>query len=221
MSSLPGPKLSKAHWLSLGSLILTVIGIFWFVSTIVPVLWIEVKYQSRVLLTEVFRVDDLRGLVIPTITFNDPSGNSKHTDYALVIPRIYLDEPVIFNVDPNDEKAYSDALKKGIAHASSTSFPDRGGVGYYFAHSSNPSFRRQLNAVFYLLGKLEPNDQVFIWHEGKQYAYRVSGKKITSPKDVSFLREELYDSETVVLQTCWPPGSDRERMLVFAQRVEE
>jgi sortase (surface protein transpeptidase) len=40
---------------------------------------------------------------------------------------------------------------------------------------------------------------------------------VTNPDDVSFLNQP-YDQETIVMQTCWPPGTTSQRLLVFAER---
>lgn len=200
--------------------VLFLIFLSWLVLTLAPVVMVEAKYQYRKLLGDVFQVQSLRSLILPTLRFADLQGQSKYQDYGIAIPALFLDEPVVFNVDPNDKTAYTEALKRGIAHASGTGFPDNPGVGYYFAHSSSPEFRTQFNAVFYLLGKLKSGDDVFIWHEQKRYQYRVTEIKETTADDVSFLNQP-YPEETIVLQTCWPPGTTQRRLLVFANRYLE
>lgn len=196
-----------------------VLFFLWFFLTVTPVLAVELRYQYRRTLENVFGVSSLRAVFIPDLDL-DFRSMSKHKEYGITIPKLYLDEPVVFNVDPNDKAAYTKALQEGIAHASSTSLPDAPGIGYYFAHSSSPEIQRQYNAIFYTLGKLEPGDEVFIWFEGKKHRYVVQDKKVTQPNDVSFLQAE-YPAETIVLQTCWPVGTTQNRMLVFATRQEE
>lgn len=221
ISEVPKKKLlTNKTIISVVSTFLLLFFFFWLTTTIFPIVIVEAKYQYKKAIQDTFKTDSLLGALIPnfkTLNFNE---KSKHQEYGIRIPSIFIDEPVVFNVDPNDEKAYTQALKTGIAHASSTSFPDTGGVGYYFAHSSSRDARIQMNAVFYLLGKMEIGDDIFIWHEGKKNAYRVFETRTTSPDDVSFLNEQFGD-ETIVLQTCWPPGTTEKRLLVFGERVEE
>ncbi|MGD9129733.1 MAG: sortase [Candidatus Woesebacteria bacterium] len=200
-------------------LLLAVVFLHWILTTFLPVLIVESKYQYQKILINVFHVSDIRGLFLPEFKALNYSGRSKYKDYGIKIPVIFLDEPVVFNVDPNDKQAYKEALKKGIAHASSTAFPDNAGIGYYFAHSSSSELRTQYNAVFYLLGKLKTGDKIYIWHEQKQYQYSVSETKVTQADEVSFL-DQFYETETIVLQTCWPPGTTKKRLLVFAKRVD-
>ncbi len=180
----------------------------------------EAKYRVLSLFKST-GLNNPKALFIPNFEGMTIVGNaSKNKDYGIVVPKLGLDEKVIFNVDPNDEEQYRAALKQGIAHASSTSYPDSNGLGYYFAHSSSPGFRVQYNAVFYLLDKLAVGDDIYIWHELKRYHYKVSEKQIKDPSDTSFLYQQ-YDGENIVLQTCWPPGTTNQRLLVFAKRAKE
>lgn len=200
------------------SIVLFLIFIRWLLTTFLPVVFVETRYQYQRVLTSVFHVSSLKGLLVPDFSFMTTEGLSQNKEYGIAIPAIFLDEPVVFNVDPNDVSQYTAALKKGIAHASSTSFPDHGGLGYYFAHSSSGEIDLRNNAIFFLLGKLQENDRVYIWHHQRKYEYHVTGKMVVGPKDLDFLYQP-YDRETIVLQTCWPPGSDLQRLLVFAERV--
>ncbi|MCD8484721.1 sortase [Candidatus Woesebacteria bacterium] len=209
---------SPILWLSIAAVGL-LSALLWLLLTFGPVVAVEAKYQYRRLFSTVFTGDgSLRSLFIPNISVDIRGFNATNTENGIVIPAIYLDEPVIYNVNPNDSESYLAALRQGIAHASSTAFPDTGGIGYYFAHSSAPEFRSQFNAVFYLLGKLEPGDEIFIWHQGERFEYQVTQSVEVDPEDTYFLQQE-YATETIVLQTCWPPGTTLQRKLVFAERV--
>lgn len=213
-------KISRPKTLGLISFAFILISVFWLWTTVLPVVGVEIGYRYQKFLDETLHISSLTELFVADFSGLNVREKSKYRDYGIKIPAVYIDEPVVFNVDPNDEKAYSEALKKGIAHASSTTFPDNGGLGYYFAHSSSPELRTQYNAIFYLLGKLEKEDEIYIWHEGKKNEYRVVETKIVAPNEVDFLYQD-YDQETIVLQTCWPPGTTKNRLLVFAERVEE
>lgn len=222
-ASLPQKKFSlhfdAANWTKILPIIFFGIFFYWLITTLIPITVVEAKYQYQHTLQTWFHVDSLSEIILPNFDALNLQESSKYKNYGIKIPAVFIDEPVIFNVDPNDKTAYSAALKRGIAHASGTSFPDNGGIGYYFAHSSSSNLHLQYNAVFYLLGKLETGDEIYIWHEGKKYTYKVTESRITDPKDISFLHD-FYSTETIVLQTCWPPGSTSKRLLVFGERVD-
>lgn len=201
----------------LGVLCMLIFGI-WAVSVALPVVTVELGYQYKSILRDVFHVDGIRGLILPKFRFDLTGRSSKYKSNGITIPAIFIDEPVIYNVDPNDPGTYLAALKNGIAHASGSSFPGTGGLGYYFAHSSSPQFVNQYNAVFYLLGKLKPGDAVYVWHDGIRADYAVTYSEVTSPGDLTFLKNKP-ETETIVLQTCWPPGTTQSRLLVYARFV--
>jgi len=195
------------------------IFVFWIVVVFLPVMFVEMKYQYQQGLASL-GVSQLRQLFIPDFVGMTIVGNvSKNKEYGIIIPKLGIDEPVVFNVDPNDKQQYRAALKQGIAHASGTAYPGNNGVAYYFAHSSTPDLKLQYNAIFYLLNRLEAKDEIYIWHEAERFKYEVVEKKIVAPEDLSFLNEANVGEERLVLQTCWPPGTNKQRLLVFASRV--
>lgn len=198
--------------------ILAAVFLIWFLSVVLPIMGVELTYQYKSLLQNAFGVTDIRGLILPQFHVDLAGFTGSYRVDGISIPAVFIDEPVVYNVDPNNPAQYLAALKHGIAQASSTSFPGSPGLGYYFAHSSTPQFVERYNAVFYLLYKLHTGDAIYLWHDGKRYDYAVTTSKITSPTDLSFLHA-LYPTETIVLQTCWPPGTSLERLLVFAQRA--
>ncbi len=142
-----------------------------------------------------------------------------NSQFSIVIPEIGAAENIIANVDPANKSEYSEALKIGVAHAKGSNFPGQNRMIYLFAHSTDsPINIARYNAVFYLLNKLEKGDKVYIFFSDKLYEYQVDHKLITSPKDTSWLNDK-GDGETLILQTCYPPGTTWERLLVIAKPV--
>lgn len=143
-----------------------------------------------------------------------------NTDFGIVVPKVGINAPVIPSVNPADTKGYEDALLKGVAHSSTSFFPDENGAVYLFSHSTSYEwFVKDLNAVFYLLKNLDVNDPVVLIYKGKRYTYRLSEKRIVSPDDVSFLNP-IEGKKMLILQTCWPPGSTTQRLLLFADLTD-
>lgn len=158
-----------------------------------------------------------KGLLAKTLNFKqveflvpvDPN-------FSIVIPKIGANAKVLSNVDPSDERIYLEALKKGVAHAAGTSFPGEGSHIFLFAHSTDYFWNVGLyNAVFYLLYKLEKGDEIDLFYQGKRYVYQVIGKNIVNPSQVEYLTRKS-NKEFLTLQTCWPPGTTLQRLLVFA-----
>lgn len=139
-------------------------------------------------------------------------------DFSLIIPKIGVNAAVIPSVNPANTKEYLDILKTGIAHAS-TSFVPGEGTTYLFSHSTNYDwFAKDLNAVFYHLKNLTEGDTIVVFYKGKQFTYRLTEKRIVKPSEISYLVGVAGDKR-LILQTCWPPGSTTERLLIFAELI--
>lgn len=142
--------------------------------------------------------------------------------FIVSIPKIAAENEIIKNVDVQSKSAYMEVLGSGkIAHALGSNLPGDG-LGksiYLFAHSTEQDFSMvRKNSVFYLLDKLENQDTVFLTDMGTNYLYRVYDKKIVSAQDTQYMRYSDPNKETLILQTCWPLGTNWKRLLVFAQR---
>ncbi|MBU1327048.1 sortase [Patescibacteria group bacterium] len=144
-----------------------------------------------------------------------------NTEFALVVPKIGINAPVIPAVNPAKPGDYMEALSGGIAHASTSFFPNENGTVYLFSHSTNYEwFVKDLNAVFYLLKNLDEGDLIVLFYKGNRYTYRLREKRVVGPKDVAYL-SPISGEKRLILQTCWPPGSVSQRLLIFADLVEE
>lgn len=164
--------------------------------------------------------------IIPAIfdPLKTPDGASidpVNREFSLVIPKIGVNAAVIPAVNPTKPGEYLPALQKGIAHSSLSYFPNEDGTVYLFSHSTNYDwFVKDLNAAFYLLKNLEPDDRVVLFYNGSAYTYKITDKQVVNPTDVSYLVPQK-GARRLILQTCWPPGSTTERLLIFADLVEE
>jgi LPXTG-site transpeptidase (sortase) family protein len=191
-----------------------ILGVSWLYG---PALMAESRYQ---LLSALDRrgIADVRSLLVPKISLT-VRPDEKTNEFGIDIPRLFLREKVIAEVDPYNEAEYMPVLKQGIAHAAGTGLPGQNRLGYYFAHSSNSSLGvSRLNAVFYTLHKLEMGDSIYLWHEGERLGYRVVDKRVTEAEDISLLTDDS-SGERIALQTCWPPGTSLKRLIVVAERV--
>ncbi len=138
-------------------------------------------------------------------------------DFSIVIPKIGASQKIIRNVDPYNKAEFLKALKNGVAHAKNTSFPDKNGNIYLFAHSTDAFYNvLNYNAVFYLIGKLEKDDEIKLYYQDNEYRYKVIEKKIVSASDTYYLTRKTQDN-ILTLQTCYPPGTTLKRLIVVAK----
>lgn len=140
-------------------------------------------------------------------------------DFGLVIEKIGINAPVVEDVSVVERRAYMKALRHGVAHAKGTEKP--GGIGntYLFAHSSLNFWQLGKYAtVFNLLRKLEPKDEVTVIYKGKRFDYRVIKREVVSGFNTTPLLKKVSEP-TLTLQTCHPPGTTLNRLVVTARLI--
>ena len=208
--------------LAIGLLALALGGI---TRPLVPATRLEAGYfisQTQTYLTSLFNPKQELPKSAPVIfqPLVDESGNEiipSDANFSIIVPKIGINAAVVSAVDPAN---YDEALQKGVAHASTSFFPNENGAVYLFSHSTNYEwFVKDLNAVFYLMKNLEADDLVILIYKGTRYTYKLTEKRIVSPKDVSYIAP-MEGKKMLILQTCWPPGSTTQRLLVFANLID-
>lgn len=142
-------------------------------------------------------------------------------DFSIVIPKIDAAAPIVAGVDWTNPSSFAPALKRGVAHARGTAYPDQGGNTYLFAHSTDAFYNvGAFNAVFYLIGKLDDGDEIEIYYHRQKYTYKVYSKLVVGPADTKYLGR-LKNTATLTLQTCYPPGTTLKRLVVLADFVSK
>lgn len=142
----------------------------------------------------------------------------RDTRFAIIIPKIHAESPIIPNVDASNETIYRAALKHGVALAKGFALPNQQGITYLFAHSSDyPWNITRDNVAFFKLYELTKGDTVDIFYQGRKYVYRVSDIKTVWPTDTKAVTESKHK---LVLQTCTPIGTDWQRLLVYADPIK-
>jgi len=194
---------------------------------ILPIVISEASYRLSQVKKETVRVVKNEPSKPKTIQFADLLGKVEFepvpvpvdADFGIVIPKIGVNARVIPNVDPNTPKVFMAALKLGVAHAAGSSLPDEDGITFIFGHSTDYVWNvARFNAIFYQIKDLEIGDEVNLFYHGQRYFYKVTEKKLVQPKDTSFLAEPT-NGRVLILQTCYPPGTIKERLLIFARPI--
>lgn len=187
---------------------LAVIGMVVFY---LPLWWVEFRYEAKVQAEQ----GTFGELLQKNVTHRLISSPDPY--FSIVIPKIEARAKILPNIDASSSREYSVALREGVAHAKGTVFPGMAGTIFLFAHSTDAPWNIiRHNAVFYLLRELEPGDQVIVFFQGIRYDYRVTDKKVVPSTETGFFGQR--EEELLVLQTCHPPGTTREALLVFARR---
>ena len=158
-----------------------------------------------------------------TIIDNEDVVVENNNEFYIDIPKIGAKSKIIPDVSPTDKKNYLKVLENNnVAHSNLSALPGngKGSTTYLFAHSTEQSVKTvRKNSVFYLLGELGEKDKILVNYRGQNIEYQVYMKKVITAKETEYLTYTDIEKEVLILQTCWPIGTNWKRLLVFAQRI--
>jgi LPXTG-site transpeptidase (sortase) family protein len=138
----------------------------------------------------------------------------------LIIPKINVEVPLVFDAPSIQEETIQEALEQGIVHYPTTPMPGEIGNTVLFGHSSNNILNRgQFKFAFVLLNRLENGDTFFIEHEGVRYTYRIFESRIVPPTEISVLDPHPEKDAVASLITCDPPGTAINRLVVIGEQI--
>jgi sortase A len=162
------------------------------------------------------------GSIDPQNIVIDPSGgNVVSQDSRLIIPKINVDVPAIYDVSSAYDAQMS-AMEKGVAHFAipgASSHPGEIGNTVLSGHSSNDLFDPgEYKFIFAQLEKLNTSDTVYANYKGVRYTYVVTKKEVVLPTEVNKL---VYSTNKPVMTliTCTPLGTAQKRLLITAEQV--
>jgi LPXTG-site transpeptidase (sortase) family protein len=146
----------------------------------------------------------------------------------IVIPRIGENIPLIDTKVASGSsfetmhETFMEELKNGVVRYPGTALPGETGNVFIFGHSSNyPWIKSDYNDVFALLDTLENGDEITIYYNQKKFTYRVTDRATVKPGDVKTLESRDHTKKELSLMTCWPVGTTLERIIIFAELVED
>jgi len=177
----------------------------------------ELKGQEYELGADVHKKDS----VFARLLSSRPIGiDPANKDFSIVIEKIGVSAPINKDVPVTDNQAYMESLRTGVAHASLSKYPSKNpGNTYLFAHASVNFWKLGKYAgVFNLLRKLDTGDKIYIFYEGRAYMYKVANIEIVKGWDVYSITRPVIEP-ILTLQTCDPPGTTLNRLVVTAKLV--
>lgn len=161
------------------------------------------------------------GNVVTTPVIVEPNvGNTVGPDPKIIIPKIGVEAPVVYDEPRVDENSYQAALERGVVRLGNTANPGTNGNVVIGGHSSNNVFNPgNFKYVFVNLKQLQVNDIFYLHYEGVRYTYKVTvANKIIAPTETSVLNQT--STPTVTLFTCDPPGTNVNRLIVQAVQID-
>ncbi|MCW1908250.1 MAG: class D sortase [Candidatus Saccharibacteria bacterium] len=137
----------------------------------------------------------------------------------VIIPKINVEIPVVYDLGTTEESAIQNALEDGVVHYDNTPQPGQEGNVVVFGHSSNNIFNEgKYKFAFVLLSRLEPGDLFYLTKDGTRYAYKIYDKRIVKPTAIEVLGP-TDKPDTATLITCDPPGTTLNRLVVIGEQI--
>jgi len=133
----------------------------------------------------------------------------------LYIPKLNIKSPIITS-QTADSKSLLTLLNSGVIIYPGSAMPDNAGSTVVIGHSSSNISSSKYGKVFAGLNKLVGGDQVFVHYNNKDYIYTIVSKNTGSVKELS----ALGLNNDLILGTCWPIGTDKERIIVTADLIK-
>ena len=135
----------------------------------------------------------------------------------LDIEKLGIKAPIVLS-GSDDEKYINDLLAKGIVSYPDYKLPEEGGPTVLIGHSSvYPWVKTKYGTIFAKLNKLVQGDKITIYSGGKRFDYSVIRTEVVVYGPENYKKLENISNKTLVLITCWPPGTTKSRFLVFAE----
>jgi sortase A len=150
----------------------------------------------------------------------DPATTAVGSESLVIIPKINVEIPVVYDEPSIDERSMQAALERGTVHYATTSNPGEVGNTVVFGHSSNNILNKgKYKFAFVLLNRLQTGDTFMLQKDGKRYVYRVFDRKVVKPTDIGVLQPISDRAATATLITCDPPGTSLNRLVVSGEQI--
>ena len=163
------------------------------------------------------------GSLDPSTLIVDPNNAEPvSSDPRLVVPKINVDVPIIWDADPSSLESLNVAMAKGVAWFNingASARPGEKGNFVLSGHSSSDWLDKgDYKFIFVRLDQMNEGDTIYVNYNSVRYVYTVTKTQIVKPTDVSALQIGT-DKPRITLITCMPVGTANTRLLVFADQV--
>lgn len=163
------------------------------------------------------------GSLDPATLIVDPNASTEVGDEPrLIIPKISVDVPIVWNANAASETSLNAAMDKGVAWFNilgASARPGEKGNFVVSGHSSNDWLDNgDYKFIFARLEQMKEGDTIYANYNGTRYVYTVTGTKVVKPTDVASLHIGT-DKPRMTLITCVPLGTALNRLLVFADQI--
>lgn len=155
----------------------------------------------------------------PTRTTTPTPAPVSNKAFAISLPTLGISDLTITHpANPSTSDGLLAPLKYGVGHL--FSYPGAGGTILVYGHSSSYGWDvSNYTKIFRRINQLSVGDKIYVTYGGKQHTYQVTFKQSVPANDLSAYKGGR--GEELILYTCWPPDSIKERYLVHASPISE
>ncbi len=157
-----------------------------------------------------------------SIIVSPTSEASVTADPKLIIPKIAVDVPIVWDANASSQASLNAAMDKGVAWFNiqgASAKPGEKGNFVVSGHSANDwTDGGNYKFIFARLEKINEGDIVYINYESKRYTYKITRTQVVKPTEVSALQIGA-DKPYITLITCTPLGTALNRLLVFGEQI--
>lgn len=141
---------------------------------------------------------------------------------VLVIGKLGVRAPIVLGSSPDTNVIYKE-LERGVVKYFDSPKPGASGVSMILGHSSAyPWYKGQYGSVFALLGHLKAGDTFYVeYSDGQRFNYVVKQSLVFKPfsSDLRLNKIQSNPRPSIVLISCWPVGTNYQRIAVQAELI--
>ncbi len=159
------------------------------------------------------------------IIINPDENPCKGVKDNVMIPKINLNSPVVYDEKSWDNDKIDKALERGVVHYGTTALPGKPGNNVIVGHSSgNLVSNGDFKYEFVLLDALEKGDTFSLCYNEKYFVYKIFRKVVVVPTNIDYIYQKqdgVPDNNKYIttLITCHPPGTNWKRLIVQATQI--
>lgn len=129
------------RWRQMVAMALLAVAIDGFIISYYPRVTLEARYVLSHARDKIFQLatpvriaaSPNKPKIDPLKTANGSVIQPVNTEFAIVIPKIGINAPIVEGVDPTNPKEYTKVLATSVAHSSTSFTPDKSGTVYLFS----------------------------------------------------------------------------------------
>jgi len=151
--------------------------------------------------------------------------NTLPPDARVIIPKLGVNVHMVnltnIPIEKIEKADYDDYLYNGVVKYPYTPDPGQTWNVFIFGHSSYYWWKHNpYGTIFAKLPALRHGDIIIVSWNWKIYKYRIFKKFVLWPRQVQHTYKKYTKGQYLSLMTCYPIWTDRQRMVVVAERVK-